>query len=486
MEYEYKTQPFAHQKQVFEASRDKEYFGLLMEQGTGKSKVFIDTACYNYHKGHIDAVVVVVPKSIARNWSEKEIRIHAPAAYNHEIAVWDASPKKKEREALEKIAKRRDTMHLRWLIVNADALNTEKGFKYLKTFLSTFTCMLGVDESTLFKNVKAGRVKMLMKLAPLAKYRRIMTGTPVANRPLDVFAQFEILKPGCLDHNNFFTFKHRYGIIRKMVLPTHSFDRVVGYQRLPELQQNIEKVSFRVLKSDCLDLPPKTYLTRYVELSDEQRRIYNEIADNAMTIVKDQTIITPVVLTQLLRLRQVLCGIVPTDANDGSVIEIEGPNYRLKDLLQCLDEISGKALIWCPFVPVLKSITAAIEKEYGEGYCAAFHGGVSAEERNDLVNKFQDPGSAMRTLAIQPRTGGYGLTLTEADNSFYYANDYSLEVRLQSEARPDRIGQTKPITYTDFIASGTVDEDTVEMLLEKKDLAEQVTGDRLQRLFRRV
>lgn len=483
-DYKFETLPFEHQEKAFAISRDKKAFALLMEQGTGKSKVLIDTAAYLWENGKIHSVVVIAPKSVCRNWAQKEVPTHLPKRIDRLIGVWSAAPKKAEQAALDELMEFKP-LSLRWFIMNAEAVATEKGARFLHRFLVTYQCLLVLDESTLFKNPKAARVKALSKVAHLATYRRILTGTPVANRPLDVFSQFELMAPGCLDHSSFYSFKHRYGVVKKMYAPQgHSFEAIVGYQRLPELFHHIDRVSFRVLKEQCLDLPEKIYQTRYVDLSDEQTRVYNSLADRAVVELQDQVITAPLVLTKLLRLRQTLCNIMPTEDGSGT-IQVSTSDPRLEELMQILNETAGKAIIWCNFIPAIVRLRETIGKAFGADSVGAFHGTVDADDRQKLVDAFQDKENKLRFLVMQPRTGGYGLTLTEAQTVVYYDNDWSLEVRQQSEDRAHRIGQKKSVTYIDLVASGTVDELIVGSLKEKKDLASQVTGDKWRDIFKR-
>lgn len=473
-DYKFKTAPMEHQLEGFEAMRGREQYGLLMEQGTGKSKLLIDRVSYLFQHGSVNGWVIICPKSICRNWTEKEIPIHMPDGIQRKVAIYQSGMGVKQEQQVISLFKIEPlTLHI--LCTNTDTLATDRGKKVLQTFLKGHKAVLSIDESSSIKNHKAKRSKVALKLAPLASYRYILNGTPVPNGPMDVFSQFEFLKPGLLGHSSWFSFRARYGIIKKVFVSTHSFDKIVGYQRLPELEATIKQHSFRKLKSECLDLPPKIYMPpRLVDLSDAQRQLYTQLKEEAFAELSAMdSVSAPLVLTRFLRMRQVLCNWVKTD--EGEEVRVGDKNPRLEDLLEVMAQASGKALVWCTFTRPLLELTQQLQKEVGP--TASFYGGTDAILRHSLVERFQDPKDELRFLVMQPSTGGKGLTLTQAQDLAYYNNDWSLEVREQSEDRPHRKGLEHPVTYTDFVAPGTLDEHLLELLKSKKDLAQAVTGD---------
>ena len=179
------------------------------------------------------------------------------------------------------------------------------------------------------------------------------------------------------------------------------------------------------------------------------------------------------VLTQILRLQQVCSGFANMD--DGTVKKL--PTNKMPELLSAIEETDNKVIIWANFTHDLLSINKELSKKYGEKTCALFYGQTSAEERQNIVEKFQDPDNPLRFFIGQPRTGGYGLTLTEAKTVIYYSNGYDLEVRLQSEDRAHRIGQTNKVTYVDIVTEKTVDEKILKALREKINIASNVLAE---------
>jgi SNF2 family DNA or RNA helicase len=228
-----------------------------------------------------------------------------------------------------------------------------------------------------------------------------------------------------------------------------------------------------VRKDECFDLPDKVFLKRDVELTPEQRTAYNQMVSAALATFDQGMTTTVNALTQIMRLQQIVCGHVTLDS--GEVISIK--NNRMDELLSAIEESSGKIIIWAYFRHDIEAIKNALAKAYGMNSVATYFGDTTPEERSDIVDRFQDPDGELRFFVGQPRTGGYGLTLTEAHTMVYYSNGYDLEVRLQSEARIDRYGQKNKMTYIDLSSPNTVDEKIVEALQKKMDIANIVLGE---------
>jgi SNF2 family DNA or RNA helicase len=253
--------------------------------------------------------------------------------------------------------------------------------------------------------------------------------------------------------------------------------QIVGsYKRLDELEEILKEFSYRVLKEDCLDLPDKIYIKRNVELTDEQTKAYATMKSAALAALNGKLATAPHVLTQMMRLHQITCGHLKND--DGTITDLK--NNRLDDLLDLLDEIEGKAIIWANYVHDIEHITKAIKKKYGDDSIVQYYGAIDSKERQEGIKKFQDPNSQAKFFIGNPQTGGYGITLTAASNVIYYSNGYDLEKRLQSEDRAHRIGQKKSVTYVDFIAEKTVDEKIVKALRKKINIASEILGDTLK------
>jgi SNF2 family DNA or RNA helicase len=470
MEYRFKTKPFKHQLKALEESWNRQVWAWFMEMGTGKTKVCIDNIAMLYDRGKIKSALVIAPNGIKRNW-RKELSVHMPDHVEYMDAVWVASPKKKEQTELMNICQISDKLQI--LIMNIEALSTGRGLDFARSFLLPGASLMVIDESTTIKNHAARRTKNIMKISNLAKYRRIMTGSPVTKSPLDLFSQVEFLGPWLLEQSNYYAFRARYAIIKQRSVGTHSFQHVMGYQRLDELTAILREFSTRVLKADCLDLPDKLYTKRIVAMTPEQLKAYVEMKRAAITFFEDNPMTAASVLTQMTRLHQITCGHVKTD--DGEVRPLK--NNRTKELLQVLQESDGKVIIWAVYRHDIQTIEKEIANEYGKETVASYYGDTKDDIRQSIVDSFMDSDSDLRFFVGNPKTGGYGLTLTCSHTVVYYSNDYSLEVRMQSEDRAHRIGQEDKVTYIDLIAEGTIDEKIVKALNNKIDLASKVMGE---------
>jgi len=334
-----------------------------------------------------------------------------------------------------------------------------------------------IDESTTIKTPTANRTKNILRLRPLTKYRRILTGSPITNSPLDLYTQAAFLDSYLLGFDSFWAYRAHYCVMKTMNLGSRTVSVPVGPNKrnLPELEEKIKKFSERVLKDDCLDLPKKTYVTREIDLTGIQRKLYNEMRKYALSQLDGKVCSTSTVMVQLLRLHQISCGYHAND--DGTVQEL--PCNRLTELMDILWELSGKAVIWSFYQKDVERIIQEIKKQFGEESVVDYYGLTPQDERQQNIEKFQN-NPKCRFFVGTTQTGGYGITLTSASTMIYYSNGYDLEKRLQSEARIDRIGQTKPMTYIDLVAEDTIDNKVQKALRTKMNIASDVMGEELK------
>ena len=473
MKYKFKTKPYAHQLKALELSWDKKVFAYFMEMGTGKTKVAIDNISMLYDKGKINGALIIAPKGVYKNWYSEELPTHLAKHVEHRTVLWQATINKKQQKLLDTLFEPGEDLHI--LIMNVEAFSTQKGVEFAGKFLNCHNTFMAIDESTTIKNPGAKRTKNIVGLGKYAKFRRIMTGSPVTKSPLDLYKQCEFLDEFLLDHSSYYTFRTRYAIMRKAHFNGRSVEIVVGYKNLGELSDKLKPFSYRVLKDDCLDLPPKTFMKRVISLSAEQDKVYKQMKQMALAQLNGKVITTASALTQLMRLHQITCGHFKAD--DGSTQVVK--NNRLTELLELLEEVEGKAVIWAHYQYDVQTIIDAVKKEYGDDSVVDYYGKTPNEDRQPNIKKFQsDP--KCRFLVGTPSTGGYGLTLTAASTMIYYSNGYDLEKRQQSEARIDRIGQEKPMTYIDIICEDTVDERIVKALRKKINIATEIMGEQLK------
>ena len=470
----YKLKPFDHQIDALEYGWDRAEFGLFMEMGTGKSKVLIDNMGMLYLDGQIDFALVIAPKGVYRNWVAKEIPEHMSDDIPHRVIRWVSGPNKKQQEEMRSVKDKFDGLTI--FVMNVEAYSSLKGQKAGAWMAGALGArgMIAIDESTTIKNHKAKRTKALMKIAAGFKYRRLLTGSPVTKSPMDIYSQCEFLRPGLLGFESYYAFQGRYAVVQRRTMGAAAFQQIVGFRNLDELTQRIDMFSFRVLKKDCLDLPDKIYTARYVGMTTQQFQMYEQIRRHAMVLLDSGEMSTaPAVITQMLRLQQIMSGHLKTD--DGDMLYF--PSKRMEALEEIINEHNGKAIIWSRFRYDIIQITEMLNKKFGQGCAVSYFGDTSDDDRAAAVLNFQNPDHPLKFFVGNPATAGYGLTLTEANLVVYYANDFNLETRIQSEDRAHRIGQKNNVTYIDLICEGSIDERIVKALRAKIDIGAKVLGE---------
>ena len=473
MNYKFKTKPYAHQMTALEKSWNRESYAYFMEMGTGKTKVLIDNLAMLYDKGKVNGALIIAPKGVVGTWYNNELPTHLPNHIENITVLWKAAITKKQKESLDELFSEGEGLHI--LIMNVEAFSTTKGVDFANKFLSCHRTMMAIDESTTIKTPTAKRTKNILKLAESAIYRRIMTGSPVTKNPLDLYTQCDFLSPWLLDFTSYYAFRNRYAEMKTLHMHGRQVQVVNGFKNLGELSDKLKSFSYRVLKEDCLDLPDKIFIKREIQLTPEQRRLYDQMKKEAIAILKGKQSTTVNTLTQLMRLQQITCGHFTAD--DGATQPI--PNNRITELMDVLEETEGKAIIWAHYQYDITAIINAVVKKYGPGSIVDYYGLTPQEERQPNIKRFQDDPEC-RFIVGTPSTGGYGITLTAANTVIYYSNGYDLEKRLQSEDRAHRIGQKKSVTYVDLMADDTVDEKIVQALRKKINIASEVLGEELR------
>ena len=473
MNYKFKKKPYKHQMTALEKSWNRETYAYFMEMGTGKTKVLIDNLAMLYDKGKVDGALIVAPKGVVGTWYNQELPSHLPDHIENVTVLWQPNITKKQQEKLDSLFEPEESLHI--LIMNVEALSTTKGRDFAAKFLSSHNTLMAIDESTTIKNPGAKRTKNILKLSKDAKYRRIMTGSPVTKNPLDLYSQCEFLSPWLLDFTSYYAFRNRYAEMKTLHLHGRSVQVVDKFKNLGELSDQLKGFSYRVLKEDCLDLPDKIYMKRNIKLSPDQAKLYLQMKETALANLNGKQVTTVNALTQLMRLHQITCGHFTAD--DGTTQLIA--NNRIDELMNVLEETEGKAIIWAHYQYDIHAIIKNIVKEYGPGSVVDYYGLTPQDERQPNIKKFQDD-PRCRFMIGTPSTGGYGITLTAANTVIYYSNGYDLEKRLQSEDRAHRIGQQKSVTYVDLICNETVDEKIVEALRKKINIASEVLGEELK------
>jgi SNF2 family DNA or RNA helicase len=465
-----------------------------MDQGTGKTKVAIDDAAHNYREDRIDAMLVIAPNSVKTNWvmweCHKEfdddmdaIEAHMPHDVPVTKGVWISGPDAAEKaewknfeKEISRLASERTRNSLVVLTVNIDALNVARCFEFLQVFVSAFRTMIVVDESTRIKNRSSKRTKAVMKLRSSCPLARILSGTPVSKRPLDSFAQFNFLDEDVLGFGNFYSFRNHYA-----VMGGFKDKQVLSYKNLDELADSIASCSYRITKEECLDLPPKVYNQRRVKLSAPQAKAYAQMVKDLYVEWKDDRIEAPIVLSQILRLQEIIGGYLPIIENGERVgtYELIEPksNPKFVDVLEQLDEVGdSQVIIWCRFTAEIEGIHKLLVEK---GYTAEkFHGPTSTRERLSIRKNFSR--GVFKILVAMASAGGIGIDeFKAACYEIYVSNDYDTEKRVQSEDRAHRIGSEihDAIFITDVVVPNTIDTKIIRTIRNDLTIAAQIMRD---------
>ncbi len=457
------TSLYAHQQAAYEIAVTLDHTALLMEQGTGKTLVAIAAAGHRYLQGQVKRLLVVAPLSVLSEW-RRQFREHT--AFPHRIEVLTGSMALRSRTLKDW----EDTSGLQVVVINYDG-----AWRMLEDLVEWKPDMVIADESQQIKNGQAQRSKALHILGKRTRYRMILTGTPVAQSPLDFFSQYKFLDPSIFG-NSYVRFRDRYAI-----MGGYGGYQVVGYQNLEELAAKAHSIAYRVTKAEALDLPPIVNQTVYARLKATSQRAYDTMAQESLLKVGNGTVTAPIILTQMLRLQQITGGFIPTPGGEVAPIGTEKLE-ALEETLDGLMDAGKKVVIFARFIPEIKAISERLTSS-GINHVTLV-GGVTSAGREEAIRQFQE-NPTVRVFLAQIATGGLGITLTAADTAIFYSVDYSLINYEQAKARIHRIGQTQKVTYINIVAEGTIDEEVLEALQGKLDLAHMVVDELKAILFGR-
>ena len=464
--YPYKTEPYEHQRNALNESAEKVQWAYFMEMGTGKTKVTIDNMSYLFFQRKINAALIIAPKSVYTIW-ETEIETHMPDVLKKSIFKWNIDKPKD-------YYKLNEFQHLRIFLINVEALSTKRGFEACVDFLTKNKLnFVALDESTTIKNKSAKRTKNILGLRKLSHIRRILTGSPITKSPLDLFTQCQFLSPELLGFSSYLAFRNRYAEMTDIPVGSGRFISVPKYyKRLEELEIKLKQFATRIRKDQCLDLKPKVRSKRYIELEGESKKIYDRLRTSALAIVEDSTISFSNKLTEIIKLHQVCNGFTKDD--DGRMLPLH--DQKIKALHEIIEESDGKIIIWANYLWNIHEIIHSLKSKYGEESVVSIFGEVNVKDRKKAVESFQND-SNVRFFVGNPTTGGFGLTLTACNTVVYYSNNYNLEVRMQSEDRAHRMGQTGTVVYVDIVAKNTLDEAIMKSLINKGQIAAKTLGE---------
>lgn len=443
------------------SSKPSAGFGLLFEMGCGKTltAIAIMGALYCQHK--ITRVLVVAPSSVCSVWPHD---LAAFAAFPYEVRVL-LGEKKQRLEVLHSLTDYPNTANrLLVAVINYEATHREGIFEALEGYAAD---LIVCDESQRIKNPRAAQSRAVQMLGDRAACRLILSGTPVQNSAIDLYSQYRFLDPGVFGAN-FYAFRNRY-----CQMGGYGGHEVVGYQHMDELTRKEHSIALRVTKAECLDLPGQTFVRRYVQLEPAARRLYAQIARASCAELENGEHVTAsIVLTKLLRLMQLTGGFVQADGGDRPRPAGSAKLDALADILEdYVQEAGQKLVVFARFRPEIAAICQLLEQRgirYGR-----IDGEVPMDQRGAIVETFQqDPG--VKVFVAQIQTAGLGITLHAASAAVFYSLDFNYANYAQALARIHRIGQAHPVTYIHLLAEHTVDDQVLDALERKEDLARTI------------
>jgi len=505
VEFEWVTEPYDHQREWWSIMKDMPYFALEWEMGLGKSKTILDVCQWAYAKGELDALLVVTLNGVHRKWVEKEVPAHFPTG-KADAAFWNTSKVDAGMWTGQNARNRTsivDSDKFAVATINFESVHRAKGLKFCERFLRSRKCAIVVDESQYIKTPGAAVTKaMLNKLKKLAVRRWITTGTMSTGSTLDPFTQYSFLDSNIVNNMKFHQWKSEFAIeeqvgdktfeaweynhnTKKSVRVTKPIMTVTGFKNEEKLCKMLDPFRSRLLKEDCLDLPPKVYRMRSFQMTENMHRAYMQMSKQFLVDIKGgQTMTASMAMVKMVRLSQIAQGyVVPDDADPTSEdvpgIALDDKNPRIDALMQEIEKVRDKGIIWSYARYSLREIANTLRTAYGDASVIEYHGGVSPDQKaKNLLLFKEDP---TRWFVGNPQSGGVGIDLVEADQMFYYNNSFNLGLRLQSEDRFHRIGQeSNSCTITDLEALGTIDRPQLRALKEKRDVAGKISGDILR------
>lgn len=428
---------------------------LLMEMGTGKTLTSIGITGRLLAEGQIHHVLIVAPLSVVTVWRDE---FASYAAFNYELAILSGS-KAQKAETLKALTGQK----LQVAVVNYESARLVEA--ELAHWKPDFII---ADEGHKIKTHNAAVSKTMHRLGTLAKYRLLLTGTPVTNKALDVFSEYKFLNPYVFG-SSFYAFRSKYFFMTGY----GNYTPVLKKSMEPELERRLHSIAFRATKAECLDLPETTDIIHSVNLEPRAMKIYqNLVKDSYSELANGGEVTVTNVLTQLLRLSQLTGGFIGND-EDRTTEQISNAKLAvLEDIIDAATEEARKLVVIARFVPELRAISKLLEAK-GIRY-SLIMGGV--KNRDEQVVQFQnDP--AVSVFLGQIATAGLGITLTASSYMVFYSLDYSMSNFEQTKARIHRAGQRHPCTYLYLTARGTVDEKVLNALKAKKNLAKLLVDD---------
>lgn len=424
---------YAHQYRAFKAASLFSSYALFMETGTGKTLTAIELI-----KLHKQKTLIVCPLSVIESVWMEELARWAPGFTTRNL--WKDSLK--DPAAIKK--------------VNIFAINFESFKKLPQEFLTKIGFLI-VDESSRMKDPRSQITKALLAASKFIPKRLVLSGTPAPNTPLEYWPQMAFVNPDILGPN-FYVFRNTYF----HAMGYGGFMYVCSMENKARIMERVKRQACFIAKADCLDLPEKVFEKREVEMSADQRKIYDQMLKVNLVELGDKAVLGANELAKLMKLRQITSGFAIAD--DSSPVRISDGKLHL--LTELLEEIGPKqVIVWAQFHWEIEQIKAILA-----GKSAAIYGEVSQHEKEQAIKDFQS--GKVQYLIAHPKSAGHGLTFVSCSYNVYFSLSYSLEEEKQSQDRTHRIGQKNRVTYIYLLAKDSIDEIIFKALRKKQNIAD--------------
>lgn len=440
-------------------------FGLLFEMGCGKTLTAIAIAGAGYQMGKVERLLIVAPTSVVAVWP-KELQEYAKFKYTCKTLLGEKKQRIKQIDDLLKFPFKA----LKVAVINYESTWRPEILEKLKEFDAD---MVIADESQRIKTYDAAQSKAMHELGDQARYKLILSGTPVQTAAIDIWSQYRFLDKTVFG-DNFFKFRGRYAI-----MGGYGNKKIVGYKDLEGLIKKEHSIAFRVTKDEALDLPEQTFETRKMQFNQKEKNLYERIKKDSYAELDGGGHITATtVLTRLLRLQQLAGGFLVQDDAQKPQLVSRAKLDALADIIEDYVIGSGKKLvIFARFIAEVKAIMELADKVLPkELKQVAIYGDIKKEDRGDIVKQFQEDPKTVLFIG-QIDTAGTGITLTAADTCVYYSKNFNYATYSQSLSRIHRIGQRNCCTYIDLEIEGTIDELISKALSRKEDMAKTVVDN---------
>lgn len=458
--------PFKHQVKEYVAHRFTRSRALLWQMRTGKTKEVIDTACALYQACEIEAVIVIAPNGVHRNWTLKQLPLHHWNAIPFAAFAW----RFKDRRNNDNFKHFMTQSAFSWFALNMEALIHDDVNAALKAFIKAKSRFLFVvDESHHFAVPGTRRTSVARGLAKRASYVRILTGTTMEDSPLQTYSQFEMLEKGALGYTNHESFKEHYAVYEQGYGRGRPYPVLKKYVNMTELRGRMAKYSSVVLRKDCDDLPDIQYDTRVVELEPSTRAIHEALKTEDVRVLMNFGFEEPPSGGALLtKLQQIEGGFLITPRGVAALNDNAKFNIVLEEI-----ELY-RFVVFCEYSHEIAHLQVSLN---GAGIrCETIQGG-NASTRDRTLDNFQH--GRIQGVIAQSRAASEGYDLSAADKILWYSQTNSARVRAQGNERATAVGASAK-QVIDIIAPGGVDEYYLKLTQTKTELADDIARRGLQ------